>query len=100
MLNILSIGITDSRETAKELKQLVDDVRNVSKQISYQDAIIDDNKMKLKDIMGKIDHIQEDLQFLVQMNQGSRAQKNPREVIQKMEEDSVTQPVGKPGNLK
>ena len=50
--------------------------------------------------MGKIDRIQEDLQNLVQMNQGSCAQENPRATVQKMEEESVTQPVGQPGKLK
>ena len=55
------VGITYNRETAKEVKQLVDDVRYVSYQTSCHDARIDDNEMKLKVIMGKIDRKQEDL---------------------------------------
>ena len=54
------------------------------------DARIDDNEMNLKEIMGKVDSIQEDLQLLVQMNQGSRVQENPREAKHQKEEESVT----------
>ena len=54
--------------------------------------------MNLKEIMGKVDHIQEDLQHLVQMNQGTQAHENPTGAIQNMEEESVTQPMGHPGN--
>ena len=46
--------------------------------------------MNLKEMMGKIDRIDEDLQNLVHMNQGSRAQENPGAGTQKMEEESVT----------
>ena len=56
--------------------------------------------MNLKEIMGKIDSIQEELQNLLQLNQGSHAQENPGAVIQKMEEESVTQPVRFLGKLK
>ena len=70
----------------------------ISVRSEIQDITIDDNEMNLKEIMGKIDRIQEDLQLLVQMNQGSRAQENLGEEVQKMEEESVTQLVGQPGN--
>lgn len=63
--DIVAIEITDGRETAKEVKQLVDDVRYVFYQTNCHDARIDDNEMNLEEIMGKIDRIQEDLQFLV-----------------------------------
>ena len=96
----LAIGITDNRETTKEVKQLVEDVRYVSYHTSCHDSRIDDNEMNLKEIMEKIDRIQEDLQNLVQMNQRSYAQENPGASVQKMEEESVTQPVGHPGKLK
>ena len=54
--------------------------------------------MNLKEIIGKVDHIQEDLQCLVQMNQGSQAHENPARAIQNMEEEFVTQPMGLLGN--
>ena len=95
---MVAIEIMDSRETAKEVKNLVDVVGYTSYQISYHDARIDYNEMNLKEIMGKVDHIQEDLQLLVQMNQGSQAHENPAGAIQNMEEESVTQPVGHPSN--
>ena len=73
---MVAIGIMDNRETTKEVKNIVDVVGCTSYQISNHDAKIDDNEMNLKEIMGKVDHIQEDLQRLVQMNQGSQAHEN------------------------
>ena len=72
MYEIVSIGISDSREPAKEIKKLVDEVNYLLYQTNNHDARIDDNEMNLKETMGKIDRIQEYLQLLVQMNQGSR----------------------------
>ena len=77
LYEMLAIGITDNRETAKEIKNLVDVVGYTSYHISNHDARIDDIEMNLKEIMGKVDRIQEDLQRLVQMNQGSQANENP-----------------------
>ena len=65
------------------------EVNYLSYQTSNHDARIDDNEMHLKENMGKIDRIHEDLQLLVKMNQGSHVQENPGEAIQK-EEESVT----------
>ena len=59
------VGITYNRETVKEVKQLVEDVRYVYYQTSCHDSRIDDNEMNLKEIMGKTYRIQEDLQNLV-----------------------------------
>ena len=67
-------------------------------QISNHDARIDDNEMNLKEIMGKVERIQEDLQCLVQMNQGSQAHENLLGAVQHMEEESITHPMGHPGN--
>ena len=50
---MVAIEIMDSRETAKEVKNLVDVVGYTSYQISNHDARIDDNEMNLKEIMGK-----------------------------------------------
>ena len=66
--DFMEVGIVDNRESAKVVKQLGEDVRYVSYQINSHDSIIDDNEINLKEMMGKIDHIQEDLQKLVQMN--------------------------------
>ena len=59
--DFVAIGIIDNRSTSKEVKNLVDDVRYVSYQTSCHDARIDDDEMNLKEIMGKINRIQEEL---------------------------------------
>ena len=100
LYEIVSIGISDSREAAKDVKKLVDEVNYLLYQTNNHDARINDNEMNLKEIMGKVDRIQEDLQLLVQMNQGSRVQENLGEAKQKKEEESVTQPVGQLGKPK
>ena len=68
LYKIMSIGITDRREAANEVKKLVDEVNYLSYQTNNHDARIDENEMNLKEIMGKVDCIQEDLHLLVQMN--------------------------------
>ena len=98
LYDIVAIGIMDSRETTKEVKKLVDVVNYASYQINNHDARIDDNERNLKEIMEKVDRIQEDLQRLVQLNQGSQAHENPAGAIQNMKEESVTQLVGQPSN--
>ena len=98
LYDIVAIGIMDNRETAKEVKKLVDAVSYASYQIDNHDARIDDNEMNLKEIMGKVDRIQEDLHLLVQLNQGSQAHENPVGAVQNMVEESVAQPMGHPGN--
>ena len=59
--DFVAIEITDNKENYTEVKQLVEDVRYVSYQTSCHDSRIHDNEMNLKEIMGKIDRIQEDL---------------------------------------
>ena len=59
LYEIVSVGITDSREAAKEVKKLVDEVNYLSYQTNNHDARIDDNEMNLREIMGKVHHIPE-----------------------------------------
>ena len=68
LYEMVVIGIMESKETTKEVKNLVDVVGYTSYQIRNHDARIDDNVINLKEIFEKVDRIQEDLQFLVQMN--------------------------------
>ena len=98
LYEMVAIGIMDSKETVKEVKNLVDVVGYTSYQISNHDARIDENEMNLKEIMGKVDSIQEDLQCLVQLNQGSQAHENPVGAVPNMVEESVTHPKGQPDN--
>ena len=73
---MVAIGIMDNKETTKEVKNIVDVVGYTSYQISNHDARIDYNVMNLKEIIEKLDRIQENLQCLVQMNQGIQAHEN------------------------
>ena len=77
-----------------DVKKLVADGRHVSYQTNCHDSRIEDHDKDLRDLMGTMGCIQEDLQKLVQMNQCSHCQDHPGEAAQPMEEYSVTQPVG------
>ena len=99
LYEMVAIGIMDSKEIAQEIKNLVEVVSYTSSQISNHDSRIDDTEMNLKKIMGKVDWIQEDIQCLVNMNQGSQANENPVGVVHLMEEESVVQPLKHPGNF-
>ena len=93
LYEMVAIGIMDSTEKAQEIKNLVDVVGYTSYQISNHDAKIDDTEMNLKEIMGKVDRIQEDIQRLVKMNQEIHG------AAQHMEEESVVQPLRHLGNF-
>ena len=69
-----------------------------SLQISNHGARIDDNERNLREIMGKVDRIQEDLQRLINMNQGSKVNKTTIIAAHPMEEESVVQPMKPRGN--
>ena len=58
LYEMVAIGIMDSKETAQEIKNLVEVVGYTSYQISNHDSRIDDTEMNLKEIMGKVDRIQ------------------------------------------
>ena len=60
-------------------------VSYTSYQISNHDSRIDDKESNLKEIMGKVDKIQEDLQHLVSMNQDSKALETPAAAAHPME---------------
>ena len=49
LYEMVAIGIMDSKETAQEIKNLVDVVGYTSYHISNHDARIDDTKMNLKE---------------------------------------------------
>ena len=98
LYEIVSIGIMDNREVARDIKKMEDTVSYTSLQISNHDSRIDDNESTLREMLGKVDRIQEDLERLISMNQGSRigatvAEERP------MEEESDVQPVHFRGHL-
>ena len=47
-------------------------VSYTSHQISNHDARIDDTESNIRELLGKVDRIQEDLEKLITMNQGSK----------------------------
>ena len=67
-------------------------------QISNHDARIDDNESSLREMMGRVDRIQEDLEKLLSMNQGSRVNGVNTGAAQPMEEEFVVQPRALRGN--
>ena len=83
------IDIMDNKEISKEVKNMGEVVSYTSYQISNHDSRIDDTESNLKEIMGKVDKIQEYLQCLVSMNQGSKALETLAATTHPMEEESA-----------
>ena len=96
---VISIGIMDNRETTHVIKKMEDTVSYTSLQISNHDSRIDDNESTLREMLGKVDRIQEDLARLISMNQGSRISGATVEGERPMEEESVVQPAHLRGHL-
>ena len=92
LYELVSIGIMDNREVARDIKNMEDTVSYTSLQISNHDSRIDDNESTLREMLGKVDRIQEDLARLISMNQGSRINGATVEAERPMEEESVVQP--------
>ena len=98
LYEMIAIGIMDNKEIVQEVKSMGDVVSYTSLQISNRNARIDDNESNLKDIMGKFDKIQEHLQRLINMNQGSKVNETSAAAEHPMEEESVVQPRNFRGN--
>ena len=98
MYELLAIKVVDTKEMAEEVKKMSEAVSYTSLQVSNNDARIDDNERNLREMMGKIDKIQEDLQRLIEMNQASRISGEVAEVVAPMEDESVVQPRADRGN--
>ena len=73
-------------------------VSYTSLQISNHDARIDDTESNIRELLGKVDRIQEDLRKLITMNQGSRVNGENDAANHPMEEESVVQPRAHRGN--
>ena len=94
----IAIGVMDNKETTREVKSMGEIVSYTSLHISNHDSRIYDNESNLREIMGKVDRIQEDLERLINMNQGSRVNGATTEAEHPMEEESVVQPRNFRGN--
>ena len=93
---LLSASVMDNREMAKVIKKMEDTVCYTSNQISNHDSRIDDTESNLRELMGTVEKIHEDLQRLVSLNQVSRVNGVCDEAVQPMEDESVAQPGGNP----
>ena len=98
LYELLAINVVDTKEMALEVKKMADTVSYTSLQVSNNDARIDDNERNLRELMGKVDRIQEDLQQFIAMNQTSRVSGEVAEAVIPMEEESVVQPRNNRGN--
>ena len=92
LYEMIVIGIMDNNEITQEVKSMGEVVSYTSLQISNHDAKIDDNESNLREIIGKVDRIQEDLQRLLNMNQGSKVNETLAAAAHPMEEELVVQP--------
>ena len=98
LYKMTTIGVMDNKEMAKEIKSMSETVSCTSLQVSNNDARIDDTESNLCELMGKVDRIQEDLEKLITMNQGSRVNVVNEADDHPMEEESVMQPRALRGN--
>ena len=98
LYEMMAIGIMDNKEITQEVKSMGEVVSYTSLQISNHDARIDDNESNLREMMGKVDRIQENLQCLISMNQCSKALETPATATHPMEEESVVHPLKPLGN--
>ena len=96
LYELLAINIVDTKEMREEIKKMADTVSYTSQQVSNNDARIDDNESSLREMHGKMDRIQEDLQRFIEMHQASRVNGEINgevaEATLPMEEESVVQP--------
>ena len=72
LYELLAINVVDTKEMSEEIKKMADTVSYTSQQVSNNDARIDDTESSLREIHGKVDRIQEDLQRFIEMHQTSR----------------------------
>ena len=89
LYEMVAIGVMDNKEIAQEIKSMGETVSYTSLQISNHDSRIDDNESDLRELMGKVDRIQEDLERFITMNQGSRVNGATVGAERPMEEESV-----------
>ena len=61
LYDMMAIGIIDNKALVQEVKDMGEVVSYTSYQISNHDSRIDDTKSNLREIMGKVDRILEDL---------------------------------------
>ena len=79
---------------AYDVKFMDSNIRYMSNQIGCHDSRIEDHDRDLKELMGTVDIIKEEVMKLARMNQCSHGQDSLGDDARPMDDVSVTQPVG------
>ena len=83
---MVCVRIKENRVAASDLKYL-------ENQMGFHEYRIDDSDHDLRELMGTIDFIKEEVQKMVNMNQCIHCQETPEHDNHPMEETSVVQPI-------
>ena len=95
---LTAIGVKENRDSAKEIKGLSETICRISQDVSDNGARTEDLDSNLRELLGRVERIEADLQRLVSMNQESRVNGNNTSASQPMEEESVQLPRQLRGN--
>ena len=95
---LTAIGVKENRDTAKEIKGMSETICRISQDVSDNGARTEDLDSNLRELLGRVERIEADLQRLVSMNQESRVDGINASASQPMEEESVQQPRQLRGN--
>ena len=90
----VAVGVKDNRTMAVDVKFMVSDIRYLCNQIGCHDSHIDDHNRYLRELMGLVDIIKDEVLKLARMNQCSHCQDSPSEEDPVVENFLVTQLVG------
>ena len=83
---------------SKEVKSMSEIVSHTSLEVSNNGARIEDLESNLRELLGRVERIEEDLEKLISMNKESRVNGVNETAEQPMEEESVLQPRTLRGN--
>ena len=98
LYKMTAIGVMDNKEMAKEIKSMSDTVSRTSLEVSNNGARTEDLESNLRELLGRVERIEEDLEKLISMRQESRVNGVNETAEQPMEEESVLQPRTLRGN--
>ena len=88
-----AIGVMDNKAMAKEIKGIGESVSRTLLDISNLGANTDDIESNMRELLGRVERIEEDLEKFISMNQESRVKGVNEAIDQPMEEEeSVLQP--------
>ena len=87
-----AIGVMDNKEMAKEIKGMSETVSRISLDISNLGARTDDLESNMRELLGRVERIEEELEKFISMNQESRVKGVNESGDQPMDEESVLQP--------